>query len=253
MQWTGWPSIALGTWNYRGGTAPLVRGVELGLCFLDTAEVYNTEHVVGNVVREVGRNNVIVATKVSSKHHRYDDVLWAAERSLGNLGIDCIDLYQLHGPSNDIPFAETMRAMEHLADSGMISRIGVSNFTTAQLEAAIKVMRNYPITSNQVQYSLADRTVENDLLSFCNDCNVLLIAYSPLNKGRLLDHSVVDYIAREVGKTPAQVALNYCIGNNAIALPKSERVERVEEFAGALGWSLTEDQRRHLCNGIPTK
>ncbi|MGH7808612.1 MAG: aldo/keto reductase, partial [Thermodesulfobacteriota bacterium] len=107
------PEIGLGTWNYSGGVDPLRKGIELGAYLIDTAEGYHTEDVVGRVAKGT-RNRVFIATKVSGRHLRYDQVLRAAEESLRRLDTDYIDLYQVHWPNSSVPIRETMRAMELL-------------------------------------------------------------------------------------------------------------------------------------------
>ena len=145
--------IGLGTWKYSGGAEPLRRGVELGAFLIDTAEMYRTEEVVGQAISG-RRDQVFLASKVLGSHLRYDQVMKAAEASLRRLAVDCIDLYQIHWPNSRVPIAETMRAMEELVDQKLVRYIGVSNFSTSQLQQAQAAMTNHPIVSNQVLYSL---------------------------------------------------------------------------------------------------
>ena len=245
------PEIGLGAWQYSSGPGPLRRGIALGANLIDTAEAYSTERVVGEAV-EGQREQVFIATKVSSRHLRYEDVLEAAERSLERLGTDCIDLYQIHSPNSSVPIVETMRAMEELVDKGKVRFIGVSNFSVSQLEEAQQALPKYAIVSNQVLYNLFDRQIEHSLFPYCQQSHITILAYSPLARGALtskplLRHrasmEVLGRIAEETGRTLAQVALNWCISKpNVIAIPKSNRVERVEENCQASGWRLTEDQ-----------
>jgi diketogulonate reductase-like aldo/keto reductase len=155
------PEIGLGVWKYSGGVEPLRRGVELGAFLIDTAELYGTEDVVGQAVKDL-RDRVFLATKVSADHLRYDDVLRAAEASLRRLDTNCIDLYQIHWPNWSAPIQETMRAMEALVDRGLIRYIGVSNFSVAQLREAQAAMSKYPIVSNQVLYNLLPAAARHD-------------------------------------------------------------------------------------------
>src|SRR5262245_37653844 len=157
------PEIGLGVWKYRGGVEPLRRGIELGAFLIDTAEMYRTEDVVGQAVKD-NRDRVFIATKVSGSHLRYDDVLRAAEASLQQLQTSCIDLYQIHWPNSRIPINETMRAMETLVDRGLVKYIGVSNFSVRELRTAQAAMSKYPIVANQVLYNLNSRDIEQDLL-----------------------------------------------------------------------------------------
>lgn len=249
------PEIGVGVWKYRGGVEPLRRGIELGAFLIDTAEMYRTEDVVGQAVKGI-RDQVFIATKVSGGHLRYDDVLRAAEASLHELETDFIDLYQIHWPNSSVPIKETMRAMETLVDRGLVKHIGVSNFSVGQLRAAQAAMTKHPVVSNQVLYNLNSREIEDDLLPYCQQQNVTIIAYTPLDDGRLAVKSrfrrrqgmkVLEEVAAQVQKTLAQVALNWCTAHpNVIAIPKSDSVARTEENCGASGWRLSKEQMQRL-------
>ena len=249
------PEIGLGVWKYRGGVEPLRRGIELGAFLIDTAEMYRTEDVVGQAVKGI-RDRVFIATKVSGSHLRHDEVLRAAEASLRQLRTDSIDLYQVHWPNSRVPIKETMRAMETLVDRGLVKYIGVSNFSVSDLREAQAAMSKYPIVSNQVLYNLNSRDIEQDLLPYCQQHNVTIIAYTPLDDGRLATMSrfrrsqgmrALEQIAAEVQKTLAQVALNWCTARpHVIAIPKSDSVARTEENCRASGWRLSQAQIRLL-------
>lgn len=249
------PEIGLGTWKYRGGVEPLRRGIELGAYLIDTAEMYRTEDVVGQAVKGI-RDQVFVATKVSGGHLRYDDVLRAAEGSLRLLDMSYIDLYQIHWPNPSIPIEETMRAMEALVDSGQVKYIGVSNFSTNELRQAQAAMSKYPIVSNQVLYNLNSREIERDLLPYCQQHHITIIAYTPLDDGRLITKTwfrrkrgmqALEQVATQVQKTYAQVALNWCTSrSNVITIPKSDSVDRTVENCEASGWRLSQDQLQLL-------
>jgi diketogulonate reductase-like aldo/keto reductase len=249
------PEIGLGVWKYRGGVEPLRKGIELGAYLIDTAEMYRTEDVVGQAVEGV-RDQVFIASKVSGSHLRYDDVLRAAEASLRLLDMEYIDLYQIHWPNSRVPIKDTMRAMEALVDRGQVKYIGVSNFSTSELRKAQAAMSKYPIVSNQVLYSLNSRGIERDLLPYCQKHEVTIIAYTPLDDGRLATKSrfrrsremqVLEEVAAQVQKTFAQVALNWCTSQpNVIAIPKSDRLDRTVENCQASGWRLSGAQIRLL-------
>ena len=245
------PEIGLGTWGYRGGVEPLRRGIELGATLIDTAEMYSTEGVVGEAIKGI-TDQVFIASKVSAGHLRYEEVLRAAEGSLSKLGIDQIDLYQIHWPNSSVPIHETMRAMEALVDRRLVRYVGVSNFSVRELREAQAAMTKYPIVSNQVLYNLKRREIERELLPYCQENDITMMAYTPLANGslasrpRLLADSgmtVLQDIAAEVGKTMAQVALNWCTARpNVIEIPKSNSIERTEENCGASGWRLSPEQ-----------
>ena len=254
------PEVGLGTWKYRGGPEPLRRGIELGANLIDTAEMYRTEDAVGVAIRGI-RDRVFVATKVLGSNLRYDQVMHAAEKSLRLLDEDVIDLYQIHWPSHSVPIAETMRAMEELVDRGVVRYIGVSNFSVRDMEETQAAMSKYRIVSNQVLYNLKRRGIERDLVPYCEENRITVMAYTPLADGSLAVRprvrggrgwETLEAVAREAGKTPAQVALNWCLTRSpVVVIPKTNSVERTEENCGASGWRLTADQVGRLEAAFP--
>ena len=257
------PEVGLGTWKYRGGPEPLRRGIELGANLIDTAEMYRTEDAVGQAVRGL-RDQVLIATKVLGSNLRYDQVLRAAEASLRLLDADgagVIDLYQIHWPNRSVPIAETMRAMETLVDRGQVRYIGVSNFSVPELQAAQAAMSQYPIVCNQVLYNLKRREIERDLIPYCHDNRITVMAYTPLADGSLATRprlrpnrpwATLTAVAQEANKTPAQTALNWCLSRPpVVVIPKTNSVARTEENCAASGWSLTPDQVRRLEAAFP--
>ena len=249
------PEIGLGTWKYRGGNEPLRKGVSLGATLIDTAEMYRNEVEVGQAIDGL-RDKVFLATKVLGSNLRYDQVLRAAEQSLRKLDVDCVDLYQIHWYNCGVPITETMRAMESLVDRGMVKYIGVSNFSTKELQESQAAMTKHPIVSNQVLYNLNNRRIERDLLPYCQQNKITIIAYTPLDSGSLASSprfmparrsQALGRLAEELGKTRAQIALNWCISRpNVIAIPKSDSISRTVENCEAGDWKLTADQVRML-------
>jgi diketogulonate reductase-like aldo/keto reductase len=246
------PEIGIGVWRYRGGPEPLRAGIAMGACLIDTAEIYGTEDVVGQAIKGI-REQVFVATKVSGEHLRHDQVLKATEASLQRLGTNYIDLYQIHWPGNFVPIKETMRAMETLVDRGGVRYLGVSNFSVKQLHEAQQAMTKYPIVSNQVLYNLNRREIEAELIPYCEANGITIIAFTPLDDGRLARHSeyprnpqgqqALESVAVQTGKTMAQVALNWSVWRpSVITIPKSNSAARVIENCGATGWRLTVEQ-----------
>ena len=244
------PEVGLGAWAYNGGVGPLRKGISLGAFLIDTAEAYGTEEVVGEAFRPM-RQQGFLATKVSPPNFNYGHVIKAADSSLKRLRTDHIDLYQLHWPNPSVPIEETMRAMDKLVEDGKVRFIGVSNFSVAQFKEAQATTTN-KIVSNQVRYSLSDRSIEQDILPFCQENKVTVIAYTPLAGGvsnlkASLGSGVLEKVARASGNTEAQVALNWCISKESVvAIPKSDSAARTEENCGASGWSLSSGQTRLL-------
>ena len=249
------PEVGLGTWGYHGGTDPLRRGFEAGALFVDTAESYGSEEVVGRALHGF-RDRVFLATKVSARNLRREDLLRAADQSLLRLGVAHIDLYQVHHPNTEVPIEETMATMEDLVDQGKVRYIGVSNFDAGQLDAALRAMRRHPIVSNQVRFNLVDRTIEGGLLQYCQTNGITVIAYSPLGREmqRLSDadpRGLLQQLSRETGRTVAQVAINWCLcREGVVAIPKGNSVDHVLENCMASGWRLTESQIGLLDDGI---
>jgi diketogulonate reductase-like aldo/keto reductase len=239
------PEIGLGTWQYRGGTEPLVVGVRLGATLIDTAEIYGTEGIVGEAVQKIGRDNVFLATKVSGQHLKYSDVLKAAEQSLRRLKTDRIDLYQVHWPNPSVRIQDTMRAMGELLDKGQIKYVGVSNFSADQTSDAQRALSKGKIVCNQVEYNLSERSIESELIPYCVKEGITVMAYSPLARGNSIrgGPKVLDELASKYKKTRSQVILNWVTSHeNTIAIPKSDSVEHTRENCGASGWRLfTED------------
>ncbi len=258
------PAIGQGTWGIGGemgsdfsrdetSVQALRLGLDLEMKFIDTAEMYGAGHSEEVVARalEGRRDRVFVASKVSPRHFAYDDVLAAAKRSLKRLGLKQMDLYQLHWPNSKIPISETMRAMEKLVDDGLTRYIGVSNFSVEQMREAQQSLSHEEIVSDQVEFSLVDRSVEEGILSFCQKEGLTLIAYSPLGQGKIprgrgASFKVLDEIAGKLGKNRNQVALNWVLQHDSVvAIPKAANIDHVRENAEVADWKLgSEDYQR---------
>jgi diketogulonate reductase-like aldo/keto reductase len=240
------PEIGLGTWDYHAGVGALRRGLEAGALFIDTAESYGTESVVGQAVAGI-RHRVFLATKVSPQNFRRADFTASVEASLRRLDTEFLDLLQLHEPSPSVPLAETMGAMADLIQAGKVRFAGVSNFSVEQLGDAQDALGRFRIVSNQVRYNLIDRTIERDVLPYCQANGVTVIAYCPLARGfdRIRDcdpSGAVDEVARITGKSPAQVVLNWCVCKDGIvAIPKGNTEAHILDNCGAAGWRLSAD------------
>jgi diketogulonate reductase-like aldo/keto reductase len=252
------PELGLGMWNFHAGPDPLRQGLDAGALFVDTAESYGNEAVAADAMGN-RRKQVFLATKVSPFHFRRTDLIKAADASLKRLRTDYIDLYQLHQPNDDVPIEETLGTMEHLVDAGKVRFIGVSNFSVAQLQQAQRVMRKYPIVSNQVRFNLIDRTISADCLPYCQTNGITVIAYTPLARGfqHLLDcdpRGALSSVARATGRTPVQVALNWCLcQDGVVTIPKGNSVEHILENCGASGWRLSPEQVRQLDESVVFK
>jgi diketogulonate reductase-like aldo/keto reductase len=260
------PVLGLGTWGmggrsskYTGADHQAVQalrlGLDLGVLFIDTSEFYghgHSEEIVAEAIAE-RRESVLLATKVSPEHFACDDVLKACEASLKRLRVGYVDLYQLHWPSSSIPIQETMKAMEYLVNQGKVRHIGVSNFSVRQTREAQESLSKATVAANQVEYSLLDRSIETELLQYCQRERITVIAYSPLAKsqipqgGRGRKWHVLDEVAKKNGRTRSQVALNWLIAKDGVvAIPKAASTDHVKENAGAIGWTLSREDQMAL-------
>ena len=229
-------------------------GLELEMRFIDTAEMYASGHSEEVVARAVGaeREKVFIASKVSGENLSYERVLRSCNSSLARLQTGYIDLYQVHWPNPSIPISETMRAMERLLGEGKIRHIGVSNFSVEQTREAQTALSKADLVSNQVEYSLLDRSIEEDLLSFATGQHITIIAYSPVGRGQIAKGrgrrwEVLEQIAGKYGKTKVQAALNWLIVKEAVVtIPKAASLDHVRENAGAAGWKLTREDQTAL-------
>src|SRR5712692_3198 len=263
------PVVGLGTWGIGGEMGPdssrdeagmqaLRLGLDLEMKFIDTAEMYGAGHSEEVVARALqGRHDrVFVASKVSPRHFAYDDVLAAAKRSLKRLGLKQMDLYQLHWPNPNIPISETMRAMENLVKDGLTRYIGVSNFSVEQMKQAQQSLSHEKIVSNQVEFSLIDRSVEARILPYCQKESLTLIAYSPLGQGKIprgrgSSFKVLDEISGKLGKSRNQVALNWVLQHDSVvAIPKAADTDHVKENADVAEWKIDGEDYQKLAKAF---
>jgi len=251
------PVIGMGTWEigdvHNEGRAleiqALRRGIELGMTMIDTAEMYdygNAEKLVGQAVKGK-RDEVFIVTKVSPQHLGYEDVLSSCEGSIRRLGVEHIDLYLLHWPSTQVPIEETMKAMEELVSRGKIRYIGVSNFSAAETSKAREALPRSEIVCNEVRYSLTHRGIESELLPFCEREKLTVIAYQPLDSGKIPSSKIPPALLDKYGMTPAQLMLNWVTYKDAVvAIPKAAKIEHVEKNAGAVNTRISGDDYRAL-------
>ncbi|CAM5240754.1 hypothetical protein GCM10010329_45080 [Streptomyces spiroverticillatus] len=251
------PALGQGTW-YMGDSltrradelAALRRGIDLGMTLIDTAEMYGggaSEELVGEAIRG-RRDEVFLVSKVLPSNADSRGTVDACRASLRRLGTDRIDLYLLHWRGG-IPLAETVEALEGLVSDGSIGAWGVSNLDVDDLEEL--PAGDLPET-NQILYNLTRRGPEYDLLPWCRKRSVPVMAYSPLEQGRLLGHPVLESVAEAHGATPLQVALAWVLrDDNVIAIPKASTVAHVEDNHAALGLTLTDADLTALDTAFP--
>jgi len=241
------PVLGIGTW--RMGESRRIRAqeldaikyaLELDYPMIDTAEMYGdgvAEEIVGEALAGRAKRPFIVS-KVYPHNATRTGTIAACERSLKRMGIERIDLYLLHWRGGS-PLAETFEAFHRLRQAGKIADFGVSNFDTDDMEEAARFDKGLTGT-NQVLYCLSRRGPEFDLLPWMRKRSIPLMAYSPLDQGRLLGSAALKKIAQEVGCTPAQLAVAWVLAQpGVVTIPKSSTRERVKENLGAVDVKLS--------------
>jgi diketogulonate reductase-like aldo/keto reductase len=245
-----WIATAKSIGWMRGASAKveaLKAGLDGGINLIDTAEIYGSEPLVARAIRGRKREDLFVATKVWPNHLRRGALVRALEKSLKRLETSYVDLYQVHFPNSRVPIAETMGAMEEMKEKGKLLSIGVSNFSLQQLIDANSALKKSQIASNQVDYSLANREIEADLLPYCESNKISILAYYPLGHGKLAGagaRTKMEAVCEAYSKTPAQVALNWLVsGRGVFAIPRASRAGHVAENIGGSGWEMRPEDR----------
>lgn len=258
------PILGLGTWFMGESASQFEREVdavryalERGIRLIDTAEMYangGAEEVVGAALSgfdAVPRDDVFIVSKVLPSNAHYDGVIDACERSLTRLGATHIDMYLLHWRGS-APFQETLDAFETLRTSGKIRYFGVSNFDAADMDEWYACKGGGALAANQILYNLSRRGVEWDVLPQCQKRGVPVMAYSPLEQGRLAGEPVLSQIAARHGVTPLQVALAWVLAqDNIIAIPKSVSHAHIDQNIGGLDITLDAEDHAALDAAFP--
>lgn len=254
------PVFGQGTWfmGERGSdiqreVQTLRHGIERGLSLIDTAEMYadgGAERVVGAAIRGC-RDDVFLVSKVLPGNASAQGTIAACEGSLKRLGTEYIDLYLLHWRGH-IPLEETVNALEDLVEQGKIGQWGVSNFDVDDLEELMTIVDNERIATNQVLYNLSRRGIEYDLLPWCRSNSMPVMAYSPIEQARLLEHPALVEVAKRHHATPAQIALAWVLrDHNIITIPKASSVEHMIENIGSLSIHLEHEDYVTLDAAFP--
>ena len=254
------PALGQGTWH-MGETrrrmeeeAAAVRlGIELGMTLIDTAEMYGNggaEEMVASAAEGL-RDKLFIVSKVYPHNASRAGVVTACERSLKRLHTDRIDLYLLHWRGS-IPLTETLAGFEELMRDGKIRHYGVSNFDRADMAEWVALQGGQTVAANQVLYNLSRRGPEWDLLPWCRERNIAIMAYTPLGQGSLLRDRTLGEVARRRNATPAQIALAWLLRQQGmIVIPKAARLEHVRDNRGALDVALTEEDLLALDRAFP--
>lgn len=250
------PVLGLGTWmmgerkrDAAAEIAALRLGLDLGMSLIDTAEMYGQGGAEA-IVREAiagRRDRVFLVSKVLPQNASRHGTVRACEASLERLGTDRLDLYLLHWQGGH-PVAETIEAFEALKGAGKILRWGVSNFDARAMAA----LRGGAVAANQVLYNLSRRGIEWDLLPWCRAHGIPVMAYSPIEQGRLLGNRTLQALAKARGSSAAQIALAWVLSREGVvAIPKAGQLAHVRENRAALDIALSDQEQAALDKAFP--
>ncbi|MGY2844289.1 diketogulonate reductase-like aldo/keto reductase [Bradyrhizobium sp. USDA 4509] len=254
------PMLGQGTWhmaenplNRTNEIKALRLGIDLGMNLIDTAEMYadgGAERLVGEAIKG-RRDEIFLVSKVLPQNATRQGTIAACNRSLARLGVHEIDLYLLHWRGL-APLEETVDAFEALVGAGKIRNWGVSNFDIGDMQELVDLPNGANVATDQVLYNLERRGIEFDLLPWCQRSGVPVMAYSPIEQGRVLRDVTLKTIAARLGATPAQVALAWVLRQDGVcAIPQSGKPEHVRENRGALDVRLTPQDLADLDETFP--
>jgi 2,5-diketo-D-gluconate reductase B len=234
------PVIGLGTWELRGRTCAraVEQALRLGYRHIDTAEMYDNEREVGEGLRASGvkRDDVFITTKVWPAHFAPRELERAAKESLARLRLSHVDLLLLHWPSEQVPLAETMPALCRMKTAGLARHIGISNFTVALVNEAVR-LSSEPLVTNQIEHH--PYLDQSKVIAASRRHGLAITAYSPLARGQASKDKVLKRIGQAHGKTASQVALRWLIQQSIVAIPRSSKVERLSENLALFDFELT--------------
>ena len=240
------PSIGFGT--YKSGddeeTAKIIKNaLNLGYKMIDTASFYNNEVGIGNGIKESGidRKDIFIVTKLWNDDHGYDKTIEAFNKSLNNLQVDYIDLYLIHWPNK--LNAETWRAFEHLYETGKVKAIGVCNFKVEHLEELKKTAKIMPMV-NQVE--IHPFSTKNNIINYCKDNNIKVVAWSPISRGRVLSSDLMIDLSQKYKKSIVQIVLRWHMQKGVIPIPKSSNENRIKENIDIFDFEISSEDMKAI-------
>jgi 2,5-diketo-D-gluconate reductase B len=241
------PLLGLGTWDVRGRACTRIveQALRCGYRHIDTAEMYDNEREVGEGLRAAGvkREEVFITTKVWPSHFAAGELERSAQGSLSRLRLADVDLLLLHWPNPQIPLAETLTALCKVKGMGLTRHIGVSNFTVALIEEALR-HSSEPLVCNQIEaHAFLDQST---VMAACRKHGLAVVAYSPIARGGLKNAAVLARIGRVHGKTAAQVGLRYLVQQGIAVIPRTGRVERLAENAAIFDFELSQQEMAEI-------
>jgi 2,5-diketo-D-gluconate reductase B len=243
------PLVGLGTWDLRGRACARVveQALRLGYRHIDTAEMYDNEREVGEGVHASGvkRNELFVTTKIWPSHYAPRDLERAARDCLVRLRLSEVDLLLLHWPNLQIPLEETLGALCKVKRDGLTRHIGISNFTVALIEEALKIASE-PLVCDQVEcHPFLD---QSKVLAACRAHGMAVIAYSPIARGNARNDKVLARIGSAHKKTAAQVCLRFLVQQDIVVIPRTSKLERLSENAALFDFKLSKEEMAEIAS-----
>ena len=240
------PIIGLGTWALRGRDCARLteQAIRIGYRHIDTAQMYDNEREVGEGVHASGkRNEVMVTTKVKPESLAPHPLERSVKESLVKLRLDHIDLLLIHWPNPRVPLAETLGAMAKLKQAGLVRQIGVSNFTVALLDEANKVSSE-PLVCNEIEcHPFLD---QDKVIAGCRKHGMAVVAYSPIARGGAVGDELLERVGKAHGKTAAQVCLRWLTQQGIVVIPRTSKIERLEENFDILNFDLSDAEMKEI-------
>jgi diketogulonate reductase-like aldo/keto reductase len=242
------PALGVGTFQLSGAACrnTVRTALELGYRHIDTAEYYDNEQAVGAAIdaASVDRDEIFLTTKVWRSNLSAGDVRPAVEASLDRLGVDYVDLLLIHWPHPRVPVTETLSAMAELREAGLVTHLGVSNFTRSQLQSAIAAA-DAPIVTDQVLCHPFNS--QRTLRQFCAESDIALTAYSPLARGAVVGDETLTRIGTEYGKSAPQVALRWLVQQEqVVAIPRSSSGDHLADNLAVFDFELTDTEMERI-------
>lgn len=237
------PLLGLGTWDLRGRACARIveQALRLGYRHIDTAEMYDNEREVGEGLRGSGvkRSEVLVTTKIWPSHFAPRELERAAKDCVVRLRLTEVDLLLLHWPNPQVPLSETLGALCKMKQMGLARHIGVSNFTVAMIEEAVR-LSSEPLVCNQVEmHPFLD---QSKVVEVCRRHGMALVAYSPIARGGVKSDALLARIGKGHGKTAAQVSLRFLVQQGIVVIPRTSKVERLAENQAIFDFELTAEE-----------
>jgi len=241
------PLVGLGTWDLRGKvcTRMVDEAIRLGYRHIDTAAMYGNEAAVGEGLRASGvkRDEVFITTKVWQSDLRAKDFEWSARASLANLKLDTVDLLLIHWPNPSVPLKETIGALCKMKREGVARHVGISNFTVALIEEAVKLSTE-PLVCNQVEcHPFLD---QSKVIAVTRKRGMAVVAYSPIARGQAKGDALLAKIGKAHGKTATQVCLRYLVQQRIVVIPRTSKSERLKENFSIFDFELSAAEMQEI-------